>query len=83
MNQNEKLLIQLASEKHEPLTMIASRYKKFDISISTDKDGNAHILCIGKNEEGKIKGKRYFRTVVYDDDGNIIKDQWDLKGRDT
>jgi hypothetical protein len=35
------------------------------------------------NEQGKIKGERYARTLKYDREGNLIKDHWELKGKAT
>jgi hypothetical protein len=33
-----------------------------------------------KDANGKIKGDRYARRLVQNEDGTIVKDHWELKG---
>jgi hypothetical protein len=70
------------SKRYEPSSMISMKYKGNDLSFKTDKEGNPILLFIGKADSaGKIKGERYTRTLKADQNGVIIKDHWDLKGK--
>ncbi len=81
MKLGEPILKKL-SRKYEPGTLIEDRFKEYDIRFKTDKEGNPVMLFIGKiKDNGDIKGERFTRVLKYDDDGNIIKDHWDNKGR--
>ncbi|MDF3079125.1 MAG: hypothetical protein K0S09_3014 [Sphingobacteriaceae bacterium] len=83
MKFNDELL-KLLNKKHEPDTMVDMRYKTYDLSFKTDKDGNAILLFMGKRtEQGTVKGERYARTLKYKPDGTILKDHWELKGNAT
>lgn len=67
---------------YEPSSLIQLKFRGNDVAFKTDEKGNAILLFIGKaNEEGKIKGYRYARTLKHDAKGNVIKDHWELKGK--
>lgn len=69
-------------KKYEPSTMIDLTYKGNDVSFKTDTEGNAILLFIGKRQtSGNIKGERYARTLKTDQEGRIIKDHWERKGK--
>jgi hypothetical protein len=69
-------------KKFEPSSMISMRYKGNDLAIKTDEEGNAILLFIGERKsEDKIKGERYSRRLKIDNEGKVIKDHWELKGR--
>ena len=70
------------SKKYEPSSTVSMKYKGNDLTFKTDDQGNPVLLFIGKElANGKIKGERYTRTLKADNDGRIIKDHWDLKGK--
>jgi hypothetical protein len=70
------------SKRHEPNSLLTSKYKGNDIMFKTDEDGNAVFLFIGQmTKQGKIKGERYARTLKMDIRGDVIKDHWELKGK--
>lgn len=69
---------------HEPSSVINMKYRGNDIAVKTDENGNAILLFIGKmQQDGRIKGERYARTLKYDREGRVIKDHWELKGKAT
>jgi hypothetical protein len=77
-------LVKLLGKTYEPATMIEMRYKGNDIAFKTDANGNPILLFIGKkNEAGVIKGERYARTLKTANDGVVIKDHWERKGKAT
>ena len=77
-------LLKKINKKFEPSAKVSLRYKRFDLDLITDKEGNAIQLFMGKRaDDGLIKGDRYARTLKYDRDGVIIKDHWERKGRAT
>jgi hypothetical protein len=81
MGLNEDLQRKLR-KKFEPSSMISMRYKGNDLAIKTDVDGNAVVLFIGeRKDENTIKGERYSRRLKLDEDGNVIKDHWERKGK--
>jgi hypothetical protein len=75
-------LIKKLNRKYEPSTVINMRYRTNDIAIQTDEEGNAIRMFIGKlKENGFIKGERYLRTIKKNNEGVIIKDYWECKGK--
>jgi hypothetical protein len=77
-------LIKKISRKFEPSSWVSLRFGKHDVSLQTDEEGNAVRMFIGRrNEEGIVKGERYARRLIRDQEGNIVKDHWDHKGKAT
>lgn len=77
-------LLKKINRTFEPSAKISLRYKRYDLDLITDKEGNAIQLFMGKRaEDGFIKGDRYARTLKHDRDGNLIKDHWERKGKAT
>ena len=77
-------LIKKLSKVYEPSAMINMRFREKDVAFKTDDKGNPILLFIGKQTaDGIVKGERYARRLAYDEDGKIIKDHWDLKGKAT
>ena len=75
-------LLKKLGRKHEPSTMIHTKFRGNDIAFKTDEEGNAVQLFIGKlKEDGTIKGDRYARILKHDKDGKLFKDHWDRKGK--
>ncbi|MBT1703528.1 hypothetical protein [Chryseosolibacter indicus] len=71
-------------KRYEPSSMVSMKYKGNDLAFKTDDEGNAILLFIGKKDsEGHIKGERYARRLKKDDEGKVIKDHWELKGKAT
>lgn len=71
-------------KRYEPFAMVSMKYKGNDLAFKTDEEGNAVLLFIGKkNDQGQIKGERYARRLKKDDEGRVIKDHWELKGKAT
>jgi len=68
--------------KFEPSTTTQFRFRSNDIVVQTDEQGNAIRAFIGKaNDKGIVRGDRYSRTLKKDNNGNIIKDHWERKGK--
>ncbi|HEY1022901.1 MAG TPA: hypothetical protein VGE06_11345 [Flavisolibacter sp.] len=77
-------LLKKINKKFTPSANIPMRFRRYDLVLITDKEGNAVQLFMGKaNEAGVIKGDRYARTLKYDREGRLIKDHWERKGRST
>jgi hypothetical protein len=75
-------LLKKVNKKFEPSANVDLRFRSYDLLLVTDKEGNAVQLFIGKaDEQGRIKGERYARTMKYDRDGKLIKDHWEKKGK--
>lgn len=81
MKMGENLLKQL-QKKYEPDTMVHRRFRGYDLAMKTDEEGNPILLFIGTaDEQGVIKGDRYARRLLKDEQGHVLKDHWDYKGR--
>lgn len=62
--------------------MVHMEFRGKDLALQTDAQGNAIMVFIGRmDDNGKIRGERYVRTLKADREGRIIKDHWDLKGK--
>ena len=81
MKLNESLLVKLA-KTYEPSSMLNMKFRGIDLAVKTDREGNPVVVFVGRKQaDGKIKGERYTRTLLRDNNGNLIKDHWDLKGK--
>lgn len=77
-------LVKKINKRFEPSSKVSLRYKKYDLDLITDKEGNAVQMFMGKRgDDGSIKGERYARTLKYDREGVLIKDHWERKGKAT
>jgi hypothetical protein len=75
-------ILKILSKKYGPSTMVETTFKNYDLAFKTDEEGNPILLFLGKkNNEGNINGERYTRRMVKDENGTLIKDHWDLKGK--
>ena len=75
-------LLKKINKRFEPLTTVPMRYRSYDLLLVTDKNGNGIKLFIGKiNAQGIIRGDRYLRTLKYNEQGILIKDHWERKGK--
>lgn len=78
---SEDLIKKLAA-KFPPGAMSDFKYRGKDATIKADEAGNAILLFIGKRmEDGYIRGERYARRLLFDKDGKVIKDHWEMKGK--
>lgn len=78
----QESLIKKLSQTYESSAMFNLRFRENDVAFKTDDKGNPVFMFIGKKgADGKVKGVRYSRTLIYDKDGNKIKDHWDRKGK--
>lgn len=70
------------SKKYQPSSMVHLHFRGNDLAVQTDKEGNPILVFIGRmDDNGKIRGQRYVRTLKSDPSGRVIKDHWDLKGK--
>lgn len=77
-----KSLVKILSKIYPPMSGMEMRFGRYDMYVKTDNEGNAVVLFIGERQEnGSIKGERYARRLKKDDEGKVIKDHWELKGR--
>ena len=77
-------ILKALNKKYEPSAMLNLKVKGYDLAVKTDDEGNPVLLFMGKlDEHGKVKGERFARILKKDQDGKIIKDHWDLKGKAT
>lgn len=75
-------LLQILNKTYEPSSMINLTFRGNDLAIKTNEDGEAILLFIGKlTGEGTVKGERYARRLKKDEQGNTVKDHWELKGK--
>lgn len=77
-------ILKILAKQYEPSTLIETTFKRYDIAFKTDEAGRPILLFMGKRDEsGAIKGERYARRLKIADDGKIIKDHWEHKGKAT
>ncbi|RZL69582.1 MAG: hypothetical protein EOO93_01145 [Pedobacter sp.] len=75
-------ILKILSKTYEPLTMIEQSFGRYDMAFRTDEAGRPILFFLGrKDSNGKIKGDRYARRLVFDKDGKILKDHLDNKGK--
>jgi hypothetical protein len=77
-------VLKLLNKLYEPDTMIATKFKRYDLAFKTDDAGRPILLFLGvRDAQGNIKGERYARRLKLDEYGNTIKDHWEHKGKAT
>jgi len=77
-------LLKLLNKKYSPSTLIEMSFKRYDLAFKTDEEGRPILLFMGKKDEnGIIRGERYSRKLMLDEEGKTIKDHWDHKGKAT
>lgn len=77
-------LIKKLSKLYEPSSMLNMKFKGNDVAFKTDEEGRPILMFIGEmTASGNVRGDRYARRLVFDKDGNTIKDHWELKGKAT
>lgn len=74
-------LLKKLSKKFPPGETSDFKFRGKDATIKADDAGHAILLFIGKRmDDGHIKGERYARRLLFDEEGKVLKDHWDLKG---
>ncbi len=77
-------ILKILNKTYEPLTMIETKFKRYDLAFKTDEAGRPILLFMGqKDHNGKIKGERFARRLKQGDNGELLKDHWDNKGKAT
>lgn len=77
-------LLKILNKQYAPLSLVETRFGRYDLAFKTDGEGRPVLLFIGRrNEQGAIVGERYARRLKTDPAGRIIKDHWENKGRAT
>jgi hypothetical protein len=75
-------LLKKLNKKYEPSTMVNLKFRDYDLALKTDEEGNPILMFIGKaDESGMIRGDRYARRLLKDEEGKTVKDHWDYKGK--
>jgi hypothetical protein len=81
MKMGERLLKHL-DKRYEPSTLITFRFGRYDVATKTDEEGNPFLVFIGQaDERGIIKGDKFDRQLIKDDNGSVIRSHWDYKGK--
>lgn len=74
-------ILKILSRRYEPSSFIEKRFQRYDLGFKTDDDGNPIVLFMGtRDASGNIRGRRYARRLVKDNEGKVLKDHWDDKG---
>lgn len=75
-------IFKILNKLYEPGRFIEMKFKRYDIGFKTDEAGRPVLLFIGQlDETGKIKGERFARRLKFDENGKVLKDHWDNKGK--
>jgi len=76
-------ILKILAKTYEPGSLIDTKFGRYDLSFKTDEEGRPILLFIGtRSENGDIVGDRYSRRLKIED-GKIVKDHWELKGKAT
>lgn len=77
-------MLKILNKTYDPNSMVETKFKRYDLAFKTDETGRPILLFMGqKDAEGKIKGERYARRLKLGENGEVIKDHWDNKGKAT
>ncbi|MEN5085929.1 hypothetical protein ABE426_05625 [Sphingobacterium faecium] len=77
-------ILKILAKQYAQSSMIEQKFGRYDLLFKTDEEGRPILLFIGtKASSGNIIGERYARRLKIDDEGNTIKDHWELKGKAT
>lgn len=78
-------ILKVLNKTYEPESLLELKFKRYDLAIKTDSKGRAILLFLGEKDPatGKIKGERFARRLLEDQNGNLLKDHWDNKGKAT
>jgi hypothetical protein len=83
MSELKAPILKVLNKIYEPDSMLEFKFKRYDLAIKTDQKGRAILLFMGEKDPvtSKIKGHRYARRLLEDQDGKLLKDHWDNKGK--
>ena len=77
-------VLKIINKIYTPSSMVELTFKRYDLAFKTDEKGRAILLFMGKKKEnGQIAGERYARRLKENNEGVIIKDHWEHKGKAT
>ena len=77
-------ILKILNKTYEPSSLVETRFKRYDLAFKTDEAGRPILLFMGqKDENGKIKGERFARRLKQGNNGEMLKDHWDNKGKAT
>jgi len=77
-------ILKILNKSYPPLEMVEIKFKRYDLRFKTNEGGLPVLLFIGqKDEHGVIKGERFARRLKIQEDGQVLKDHWDHKGKST
>lgn len=77
-------ILKILDKLYEPSSLIEKQFKRYDLIFKTDEKGRPILLFMGqKDVNGNIRGERYARRLKFGEDGKIIKDHWEHKGKAT
>ena len=75
-------ILKILNKTYEPSSMVETHFKNIDLAFKTDEEGRPVLLFMGKKDEhGNVKGERFARRLKAGNDGIIIKDHWEHKGK--
>jgi hypothetical protein len=75
-------LLKILQKSYAANDMIHKSFGRYDLAFKTDDIGRPVLLYIGKaDEHGILKGEQFARRLQTGEDGQIIKDHWDNKGK--
>ena len=75
-------LINLLAKPYAPDQLVQQRFGRYDLAFKTDDQGRPVLLFLGKADaDGIIRGERFARRLQTDENGKVIKDHWDNKGK--
>ncbi len=75
-------LLKILNQVYEPDSVIERPFKRYDAVFKTDNAGRPVLLFLGKRDaNGRIRGERFSRRLKIDEQGKVIKDHWERKGK--
>lgn len=75
-------ILKILNKEYEPSTMVEITFQRYDLAFKTDEEGRPILLFLGKKDgKGSIKGERFSRRLKHTENGEIIKDHWEHKGK--
>lgn len=75
-------LLKVLNQIYEPDSLVEKPFKKYHAAFKTDAAGRPILLFLGERDlNGRIKGERFSRRLKTDEDGKVIKDHWEHKGK--
>ncbi|HTG56426.1 MAG TPA: hypothetical protein VL943_09175 [Niabella sp.] len=76
-------ILKILQKRYQSLSLVEKTFGNHDLAFKTDEEGFPILLFLGKKQaDGRIRGDRFARRLVKQD-GQIIKDHWDHKGKAT